>query len=63
MNYYDEDAMPCGQCCVCDVYLDHSDAGFCGECGQAFCWGNCGSWHDFKAEHQCDNCKSAEEEL
>jgi len=50
-----EDAMPCGDCCVCGEPVDHSDAGFCGDCQGAFHWGRCGEWG--LDEHQCKNCK------
>jgi len=47
--------MPIGNCNVCGNPLDHSDAGFCEECGQAFHWNNCGRWLNNK--HCCDTCK------
>lgn len=43
-----------GQCPVCDDTLEYDDAGFCKSCGQAFCWGDCGTWFD--GEHCCGNC-------
>jgi len=54
-----EDAMPIGNCTVCDEYLDHSDAGFCETCGQGFHWGKCGQWGD--SGHECKSCKDEEE--
>lgn len=52
--------MPCGLCVVCDEELDHSDAGFCVECGHGFHWGLCGEWGD--AGHTCNNCKPEDTE-
>ena len=52
--------MPIGNCVVCDEPLDHSDAGFCGDCGGAFCWSCCGGWGPSK--HRCDNCGGDEDE-
>jgi len=49
-----EDLMPCGECCVCSEYLDHSDAGFCETCNQGFHWGMCGDWYEGK--HCCEEC-------
>jgi hypothetical protein len=45
----------CGDCCVCEEPVDHHDMGNCGDCGQVFHWGNCGSWGVHA--HQCDTCK------
>ena len=53
--------MPIGICVVCDEELDHSDAGFCGECGGAFCWGYCGGWGE--SDHRCNNCGGDEDDL
>lgn len=47
--------MPCGLCGVCDEEVDHSEAGFCGECGQPFHWGQCGGWGS--TEHVCNSCR------
>lgn len=55
-----EDDMPCGDCCVCDEPVDHSDAGFCATCKGAFHWHRCGGWHG--SEHACENCHSTEDE-
>jgi hypothetical protein len=46
--------MPCGNCCVCRDPVDHSEAGFCEVCGNAFHWNECGGWEDGK--HTCENC-------
>lgn len=46
--------MPIGACPICDEQLDHSDAGFCDQCGCGFCWSHCGGWEDNK--HICDGC-------
>ena len=54
------DFMPVGPCCVCDAELDHHQAGFCADCGQPFCWTNCGGWGP--VNHQCDNCREDDEE-
>ena len=48
------DDMPVGQCCVCEEELDHQDAGFCKDCGGAFCWSDCGGWGP--DGHRCNNC-------
>lgn len=45
----------CGDCSVCGESVDHSGAGFCHKCGQAFHWGRCGGWGE--NDHECDNCK------
>ncbi|BDU76232.1 hypothetical protein [Mesoterricola sediminis] len=58
MPFDPEDAMPCGECCVCGEYLDHRDLGVCGECGQGFHFNRCGGWG--ASEHQCNNCKPDE---
>ena len=52
--------MPCGDCCVCDDPLDHSEAGFCKSCGGGFHWNLCGRWS--RSEHTCDNCMPADDE-
>lgn len=55
-----EDAMPVGDCVVCNAPLDHSDAGFCKRCGGAFCWSRCGGWYG--DEHECDNCNESDDD-
>lgn len=55
-----EDMMPCGDCPVCDEMVDHSEAGFCADCGNAFHWTRCGTWWD--GEHRCENCQEEEED-
>jgi len=56
---YQDAAMPCGDCCVCGEELDHSEAGFCGTCGQGFHWSRCGDWHG--SQHRCNTCAEDEE--
>lgn len=60
MDFDDEDLdqeeiMPCGECCVCNKYLDHSDTAFCIKCKCGFHWRECGDWG--KRGHICENCK------
>ena len=51
--------MPVGPCCICDEQLDHTDAGFCSDCGgQPFCWSSCGGWSHMK--HTCNECMEDE---
>ncbi len=57
---YNEDFCYVGDCCVCDEPVDESKAGYCGECGQPFCWSNCGGWGS--REHVCNNCKTEDED-
>lgn len=56
-----EDLMPCGECCVCNEYLDHSDAGFCEHCGSGFHWNDCGTWE--KNKHTCQNCSTDPDDI
>ncbi len=53
--------MPVGECCVCEEPLDHSDAGFCDDCGAAFCWSGCGGWGP--DGHRCNNCGGDEDDV
>lgn len=55
-----EDAMPCGNCCVCGEELDHAEAGFCEHCQEGFHWSRCGGWKGGK--HTCETCKSQSDE-
>ena len=55
-----EDMMPCGDCPLCDEMVDHSEAGFCVDCGAAFHWHRCGTWG--VGGHQCDNCQKEDDE-
>lgn len=59
MAVFDEDFEYCGDCPVCSDPVDHSDAGFCAECGNAFCWGSCGTWHG--SSHVCFECVPEDE--
>jgi hypothetical protein len=54
MSDNNEDFEYCGDCPVCNKPVDHSDAGFCGKCGSAFHWGDCGTWGG--SEHICNKC-------
>lgn len=47
--------MPVGPCAICDIELDHTDAGFCYHCKRPFCWVYCGDWHD--GDHVCEECQ------
>ena len=38
----DEDFEYAGECIICDSLLDMEEAGFCEDCGESFCWGECG---------------------
>lgn len=51
--------MPCGDCCVCSDPVDHSEAGFCKKCGNAFHWNECGGWHE--GQHVCFDCEPEDE--
>lgn len=55
-----DDAMPCGDCCVCGEYLDHQGAGFCESCGGGFHWSQCGGWS--LGEKRCDGCSEEDDE-
>lgn len=55
--------MPIGRCCVCNDELDHCDAGYCEDCGFAFCWSDCGDWSENGSPyHKCNNCKEGSED-
>lgn len=53
-DFQDEDFEYCGDCSVCNKPVDHSDAGFCDDCGGVFHWTRCGGWGPSK--HRCNNC-------
>ena len=55
-----EEAMPVGNCVVCDDPLDFDESGFCAFCKGAFCWSMCGGWDAGK--HACLNCTNPERE-
>lgn len=55
----DEDFEYAGEC-ACGEILDMSEAGFCKECGQSFCWSICGGWHG--NNHSCNSCKEQDDE-
>jgi len=49
-----------GECSVCKETLDMSEAGFCKDCGESFCWSKHGGWGP--DGHRCDNCGGDEDE-
>ena len=55
MEDFDEDFEYCGDCPVCREPVDHSDAGFCKQCGNPFHWHECGGWHN--GNHVCSQCQ------
>lgn len=58
MEDFDEDFEYCGDCPVCREPVDHSDAGFCKQCGNPFHWHECGGWHN--GNHVCSQCQESE---